>query len=74
MSPTPNPTAAPTTTTTTTAVNVDDLEGDEKDTEVSDQQTGTYECANWCSSKKHKNQPWAKKCNWFACSTCGECP
>ena len=72
--PSPTPAKAPTTTTTTTVVNVDDLDGTDRDTEVSDQQTSTYECATWCSSKKHENQPWSQKCTWFSCSTCGECP
>jgi hypothetical protein len=31
-------------------------------------------CANWCSNKKHKNQPWCGgKCSWQNCGACSEC-
>merc|ERR1712118_624687 len=26
------------------------------------------------TQKKHKAKSWEKKCTWFACSTCPECP
>jgi hypothetical protein len=50
------------------------LEEYEKGNEISDEHQPEYECAKWCYSKKHKNKPWEKKCNLYACSTCSECP
>merc|ERR1712014_163131 len=55
-------------------INWDDLEDYEKGNEISDVHQPEYECAKWCYSKKHKNKPWEKKCNLYACSTCSECP
>jgi len=52
----------------------DDLEDNEKGNEYDDENRPDYECAKWCYSKKHSAKSWEKKCTWFACSTCPECP
>merc|ERR1711881_218443 len=50
------------------------LDDTEKGNEIDDEHRPEYECAKWCYSKKHQSKSWGKKCNWFACSTCPECP
>merc|ERR1712232_814342 len=51
--------------------NLDDYE---KGNEIDSENRPDYECAKWCYAKKHSAKSWGKKCTWFACSTCPECP
>merc|ERR1712183_73152 len=50
------------------------LDDDEKGNEIDDEHRPEYECAKWCYTKKHTAKSWEKKCTWFACSICPECP